>query len=55
MIRATHNFETQGEAESFGQSFKDSWGWGYDPSYVTGFSKLTGLWYCMTCRYSSCD
>ena len=55
MIHATHNFETQEQAESFGKAFVDGWGWGYSPSYVVGCSSISGLWYCMTCRYSSCD
>ena len=53
MIRETSYHQTEADAEAHGQAFKDSWGYGYGPSYTVGYS--FGSWACYTCRYSSCD
>jgi hypothetical protein len=53
MIRETTYHATQVEADAYGKAFKESWGWGYSPSYSTGYT--FGSWACYTCRYDSCD
>lgn len=61
MIRELTYYDTQAEADGYGQVFKESWGWGYSPTYAIGqIVSLTedepiNRWWCMTYRYDSCE
>ena len=62
MIKDLTYHDTQAEADGHGQVFKESWGWGYSPTYsigqVVSFNfedEPVKRWWCMTYRFASCD
>ena len=55
MIYETTRHATESDAMAHGESFKESWGWAYGPSYQVYFHSAVNIWVCFAMRYSSCD
>lgn len=55
MIYETTRHATEAEAMAYGESFKESWGFGYGPMFQVYLDNRAGAWVCYAMRYSSCD